>query len=203
MLEKKITAYEMAIDFIATALMIVMSVFCFFYFILGNRMGLAEDIARFFAVVSIFGILFIYSAKVEKNKAKKDICKESLDDIIVYFSRIDKVKNLAIIFLQIAIILSLAAIDGAINNIDGLQVFLFFIFSFLWHLYIFRKRDGSQIMYATNYDKIKDRVFVFFLPIMVIGVAIFCKKIDIIDQLQALSVFLLQYFWHKYLIRKK
>ena len=203
MLRKKITAYEIAMDFIATALAIAMSIFCFFYFILGDRLGLAEDLARFFAIISIFGILFIYGAKVEKNKIKKNICESSLDDIIVYLIKTDKTKNLTIIFLQSAIILGIAFFNKSINNIDGLQTFLFFVFSFLWHLYIFRKRDGSQIMYATNYDKIKDRVFIFFLPTLILLTAICCKKIDIIDQVQALSVFSLQYFWHKYLIRKK
>ncbi|MCK5320751.1 hypothetical protein KAJ61_05185 [Candidatus Parcubacteria bacterium] len=203
MLRKKITAYEMAMDFIATALAIAMSIFCFFYFILGNRMGLAEDLARFFAIVSVFGILFIYWAKVEKNKIKKNIRESSLDDIIVYFIKTDKIKNLAVIFLQILIILGIAFFNGVVNSIDGLQAFLFFSFSFLWHLYIFRKRDGSQIMYATNYDKTKDIIFIFFLPTLLLVTAICCKKIDIIDQAQALSVFLLQYIWHKYLIRKK
>ncbi len=194
----------MAMDFITTLLAIAMSVFCFFYFALGDRMGLAEDVARFFAIISIFGLFFIYETKAEKNKIKKDIYDGSLDDIIVYFSKIDKIKNLAVIFLQTAIILTIAAFNGAVDNIDKAQAFLFLAFAFLWHLYIFRKRDDSaQIMYATNYDKIKDRVFVFFLPVMILGIAIYCKKIDVIDQLQALSVFLAQYFWHKYLIRKK
>lgn len=198
------TAYEMAMDFITVVLTIVMSIFCFFYFILGNRMGLAEDLARFFAVISIFGLFFIYETKTEKNKIKKNICNGSLDDIIVYFSRTDKIKNLAVIFLQLAIILSIAVVNGIVDNIDKSQAFLFLVFAFLWHLYIFRKReDYAQIMYATNYDKIKDRVFVFLLPVIILGIAIYCKKIDVIDQLQALSVFLSQYFWHKYLIRKK
>ena len=204
MLGKKITAHEMAIDFISVILTIIMSIFCFFYFVLGNRMGLADDVARFFSVISIFGLFFIYEVKAEKSKIKKDICDGSLDDIIVYFSKTDEIKNLVVIFLQTAIILTFAAFNGVIDNIDKAQAFLFLVFAYLRHLYIFRKRNScTQIMYVTNYDKIKDRVFVFFLPVMILGIAIYCKKIGIIDQLQALSVFLTQYFWHKYLIRKK
>lgn len=204
MFKKKTTAYEMVMDFIANLLVIAISVFCFFYFAVGNRMWLAQDVAGLFAVSSVFGLFFIYEAKAEKNKIKKNIGRISLDDILVYFIRTDKIKNLAIIFLQTAVILGIPFFSGYIDNIDGLQVFLLLVFAFSRHLYIFRIRDESlQLMYATNYDRIKDRIFMFFLPAIILGAALYFKKIDIIDQAQALSIFLLQYFWHKHLIRKK
>ena len=201
---KKTTAYEMVMDFIANLLVIAMSVFCFFYFAVGDRMWLAQDVAGFFAIISVFGLFFVYEVKSEKNKIKKNINKISLDDILVYFIGADKVKNLAIIFLQTVIIFGIPFFNKTINNIDGFQVFLLLVFTFLRHLYIFRIRDEClQLMYATNYERIKDRIFMFFLPAIILGAALYFKKIDIIDQAQALSVFLLQYFWHKYLIRKK
>jgi hypothetical protein len=101
------------------------------------------------------------------------------------------------------LILTLAFFNGRIDGVDETQAVLVFLLSYFWHLYIFRKRENyTELMFATVYDKIKDRIFSFFLPIFLVLIAVAIKKFDVLDQAQALLVFIVYYFWHKYLIRK-
>jgi hypothetical protein len=67
-----------------------------------------------------------------------------------------------------------------------------------------RKRDDNLevTLNLTYYDKIKDEIVIFLLPIIVLVTAALTEGIDLTDMVQALLVFLTMYLWHNALFKK-
>ena len=69
-----------------------------------------------------------------------------------------------------------------------------------------RKKDNNTeiILYLTFFDKLILDTLIYLLPIIVLIIAFTMNnKIIITDIFQALSVFLLTYFWQKFLFKKE
>ncbi|HAM89002.1 TPA: hypothetical protein DEG24_04730 [Candidatus Falkowbacteria bacterium] len=198
------SAKDMAFDFITTAITIVLCSFVFFYFIVAGHWETAEKITRSTASASVFSIFFFLKLKTEKTKIIKHKEEASLDDVLVYFTNFDKTKDLIVIIVLTLLIAGIAWYDNKVNTIDVWQMIMTFSASFIWHCFLFRKKeDYGEIMSATVYDRIKDQIFVFFLPIVVLTPPLLYRTFDIIDQIQIVTVFGVMYAWHKYLIRKR
>lgn len=195
---------EMIFDFITTAITILLCSFVFFYFVVAGHWQTAEKIAKAAASASIFSIFFLLKLKTEKTKLIKFKEEASLDDVLVYFTKLDKFKDLVVIFLLPLLMAGIAWYDYRVNAVDVWQMILTFSAAFIWHCFLFRKKeDYGEIMSATVYDRIKDQIFVFFLPIVTLSVPLLNREFDVVDQLQIVITFGVMYFWHKYLIRKR
>lgn len=198
------SAKEFILDFVTTLITIALCSFVFFYFIVAGHWETAEKITRSAASASIFSIFFFLKLKTEKTKTIKHKEEDSLDDVLIYFTNLDKMKDLVIIVSMPLLIAGIAWYDNEVNTIDTWQMIMTFSASFIWHCFLFRKKeDYGEIMSATVYDRIKDQVFVFFLPIIVLTPPLLYRTFDIIDQIQIVAVFGVMYAWHKYLIRKR
>lgn len=70
-------------------------------------------------------------------------------------------------------------------------------------LYKRKKEDNLEIVLNLSYyDKIKDELIVFLLPVIILFLAFFNGKIDLVDILQASCSFIIMYLWHMALFKK-
>jgi len=201
---KQMSAKDMFFDFLTMAVAIALFSFCFFYFIVAGHWAIAEKITRAAAFASMFGLAFVLKLKTEKHKAIKLKKEDSLDDILVYFSENDKIKDFVVCISLPFFIGALAWYDYEISAIDQVQMVAVFLLVYAWHRFVFRKKaDFGDVMCATVYDRIKDQIFIYFLPVFSLVPPLFASSMDTVDLIQAIMIFGIMYFWHKYLIRKK
>ncbi|MCD4761598.1 hypothetical protein K8R32_01425 [bacterium] len=199
----EIKAKDMVLDFFHYIFLIVISIIFFFYFFLGDRMELAQKIVRSFMFLSIFGVLFIIKSKMNDREKKKLIREQRLEEIINYLTKKDKFKDLIVISVLPILLYGIALINGYILSSDIFQTVAVFFIGLSGHVFLFRKRDDRALTYVRHFDIIIDSVVVFSLPIAVLALSFIDGGADIIDIAQAGSVFIVMYYWHKYLFRRK
>jgi hypothetical protein len=162
--------------------------------------GVAEKIVKISVNLSIFGILLLIKLKILRHKIKHEEKDKTFDDISVYFSRTDRIKNL-IIILAILFLMFLSSFFWAPDmGVAFVQIFLVFIFLYFWHIYLFRKRDSLAVrMYATILDELIDSVLNYFMPIVILSTSLFFNYYSAIDIVNALLVLGILYLRHKIL----
>ncbi len=191
---------DMIFDFLHTVFLLALIAFCVFYFIVGNHWGVAEKIVKIAVNLSIFGILFLIKLKIVRRQIKREEKNKSFDDISVYFSRADRIKNLIVIFVILAL-MSLSNFFWALDaRIALVQILVIFILLYFWHIYLFRKRDALNMrMYATILDELVDSILIYFMPVIILSVSLFFNYYSAIDIVNALVVMGILYLRHKIL----
>ena len=198
----KMSAKDMIIDFVNTVFIIVLSIFCFFYFIIFDNMDVAKQIVKTAMVFSVFGMIFLIKMKIERIKIKKIKKEFNLDKIILYLSKLDLIKDIIVILLLSFIVFIIAFIEGSYNNIDIYQIFFILVYLLSWHFILFRKKDNTEkLIIITNLDKYFDDFIIFVMPILFFLIPLFLKSIDIIDIFQVCILFVILYIWRKILFK--
>jgi len=198
----KMSAKDMIIDFVNTVFIIVLSIFCFFYFIIFDNMDVAKQIVKTAMVFSVFGMIFLIKMKIERIKIKKIKKEFNLDKIILYLSKLDLIKDIIVILLLSFIVFIIAFIEGSYNNIDIYQIFFILVYLLGWHFILFRKKDNTgESVVITNLDKYFDDFIIFVMPILFFLIPLFLKSIDIIDIFQVCILFVILYIWRKILFK--
>lgn len=89
----------------------------------------------------------------------------------------------------------------------GILAILFLINLKIWREKAKKKeREGNMdiIIKLTFFDKLKSDIFLFLLPAGLLAIAFFANgKVGLIDILEASMVFVLSYFWQKWLFSKE
>lgn len=198
MYNNNLKAKEMMLDFIDTVFLLLLISFCVFYFIVGDNFAAAQKIVKAAFAFSWVGVIFVLKFKFSKVHFRKLSVESRLGEIVSYFDRIDRIKDLLLILTIPFVLMGIALWDKSLNAIDLEQSFFVFLLIYISHFILFRKKDDvSRLAYATNLDKLKDEVFVFFLPFFIILIAFANGVVDNLDVVQAFLVFALTYFRHK------
>ena len=200
----KLKAKDMAIDFINTVFIIVLSTFCFFYFFLLGNTDIAKQIVKIAMIFSVFGILFLVKMKIARRKIKKIEREYNLDKIILYFNKIDLLKDIAVVILLFFIMFIIAVVGGSYNYIDTFQAIFILVYLLSWHFVLFRKKDNTgESIIITSLDKYFDDFVIFIMPILILLIPLFFKLVDVIDIFQTTIIFILLYFWRKILFKNR
>ena len=198
----KMSAKDMIIDFVNTVFIIVLSIFCFFYFIIFDNMDVAKQIVKTAMVFSVFGMIFLIKMKIERIKIKKIKKEFNLDKIILYLSKLDLIKDIIVILLLSFIVFIIAFIEGSYNSVDTCQIFFILVYLLSWHFILFRKKDNTEkLIIITNLDEYFDNFVIFVMPILFFLIPLFLKSIDIIDIFQVCILFVILYLWRKILFK--
>jgi hypothetical protein len=197
-------AKDMVIDFVNFVFLFAISLFVFFYFILGERLELAQKIVKACMYLSFFGLIFVVKTKTAKRDMAALDSEERLNEIVAYLDERDKLKDLAVMCSLPVVIIAVAALNGTSGPGDILQALGVFSAAVAWHAYLFRVRDSAaRLRYVTNLDTMADSVVTSLLPIVHLSLSFLFGGADTLDLIQALLIFLLIYGWHKYLLRRR
>jgi len=194
--------FSVLIDFLNYAFFLLLIVFIIVFIILGDRLDLITNIIKTLIPISYVLLLFMLSVKTYHKKYEEFKKEEDLNEILIYFNKIDNIKDIIVTLILPVVIIFIANINE-INTIDLFQATFSFIFMYCWHLVIFRNReDKKNIRFMTNFDVLKDKVIISLLPIIIMAIPLTQKFIDNLDILQALSVFFIMWIWRKILLFK-
>jgi len=193
------------IDFINTLFFFGIIGFTITYFIVGDRLIIFTRFLRSLIPFSYYGLLFLYKVRNSADDFEKFRKEDTLDEIIVYFSDLDIIKDLVIITGIPIFIIGLAFLGPQVDIADILQAVLTFTIMLIWHLILFKRKEQiSRLRYATNFDRIKDSIVIFLLPIFIVSISLIANRyIDMIDMLQSGIPFLVMYFWRKILFKQE
>lgn len=194
---------DLALDFINYLFLLGLIIFFLLYIILGDRFAFFTEFFKSIVPLAFFGVPFLIIIKLRRESCKKYRKEDKLNEIILYLSKLDKLKDKIVIISAALLIIVIAIIDGDINTIDIAQAIIFFITIFFWRLILFRRKDElSGLSYITLFDKVKDEVVVFLMPIIIIAIALLGKEVNLVDFFQALVTFLIIFGWHMIMFRK-
>ncbi len=196
-------AKDIIIDFINFAFLIAVSVYIFFYIVTGGNLSIFTDFFQMLMPIALFSFPFLIITKLNRQKIKKFDKENNLDEPVAYIAQADKIRHIIVILIVAIVIILIAVIDGYMIFSDFIQALTVLLFLLIWH-YILFYRDGNKVtvIYLTYYDKIKDEVVSFLLPLVVLSTPLLSKNIDNVDFLQALSAFFIYYIWHFLMLRK-
>lgn len=201
MSDTNLKAKDMLVDFLDTAFLLFMISFCVFYFIVGNHFDVAQKIVKAAFAFSWVGVIFMLKFKFAKVHIRKIIGEGRENEIVAYFDKTDRLKDLLLIIVYPVSIIALGLWKESLNDVDVFQALIIFLVAYFWHFNLFSPReDVTRLMYATNMDKLKDEIFTFFLPFFIIIIAFSRGEVDNIDIIQALLIFLISYIKHKKLL---
>lgn len=197
----KYRAIDMIADFLTTIFILAIGAFIFYFFILGNRLELAEKIVKAMMPLSFFSLIFLVKIKTNKHKKRK-LQKEANDNIVVcYLTDRNIRKDLAIIIVSSLIILLLALFSKPFTIVDVYQFVVCISILLFWHFIKFRKpKDSYETPSLNRIDILKDELILTSLPVILLIIAIATIGVDLIDILQSFISPLIMYVWHKILI---
>lgn len=199
---KETNASGFFFDFVETVLAIALGSFVLFYFILGDRFFLAQQIVKAVTPLSIFLIIFLIKTRINRRKIKKLKKDDKFDEIFVELTAEDKRRDFYIIVIAvISVILLPLLTDRIIYGEDLAQSFSILLLLFLWHSYMFRKRDHGEAMYVNKIDKARDEIFIFVIPVVALLAPLMIVNVDLIDILQAMISYGIVYLWRNYMYR--
>jgi hypothetical protein len=197
------TAKDLMIDFLNYLFLILLSIFFLFYVVFGNRLEIFKEIMQVLLPFSIFGILFLVVLKVRLSNIKRYKKTDIADEIIVYFTDHDRGKDLLVRFGLPFVMLFLPSLDSRLDAVDIAQALLMFIMNMAWHRLLLRpKSEAGVVACLTRLDRVKDELFIYFLPLVVIAIAALNQHVDTVDILQALSAFAVPLSWHLILFKR-
>ena len=133
-------AKDLIIDFINYVFVLLLIIFCIFYFLAGQHFANFISILRSLAIIAIFSIFLLI--KINFNRKNRRLLeKEGEIDQVFYLTYFDKFKSDIVIFLlPITIIFVAFIINLTIGIDDILQAILAFLIMYLWQKIIFKKK---------------------------------------------------------------
>jgi hypothetical protein len=190
-------------DFLGFVFLIGLISFVIIFFVAGDRMAYISIIMKAILPLLVFLVLFLFETKKVFHEIKKFKKENNLEEIIIYFTKEDILKDYIMISLVPLICFGLAAFDQSFDNYDTIQISLALAYLFIVHKILFQKQEQvSAVCCATRINKIIDEVLIYFLPMIMLCVTAVRMSTDIIDIAQATFAFLLFFYWRKYLFRR-
>ncbi len=196
----KFKAWDMFSSFLDTVFLVFLIAFFVYFFIVLGNFDIATKIVQAAMLFSWVGLIFIVKWKAIKLKLRKLNKDGYLDEIIVYFTIMDRLKDLFFIFIIPLFMFLLAYFlgDDGVEYTDWWQIIYVFIVFLTWHLILFRKRRVfNDLRCAVSKDKLRDELVVYFMPVLIFGIAFLHGYIDNIDLLQTLAVLIVGIYRHK------
>lgn len=180
--------------------------FFVYYFILGGRLALAQEITRFIVAFGFFLVLFatgFFSSRKQMKRAKDE---GSANETEVYINARLKWQDRIVSLLLGGVLLTIAIYNNSLDLIDFVQAFIAVAVHYFWHHYLFttRKAEPYSTISALNYlDKTEDYLMVLLLPLVVLLISVAGKDFSSANTVQAVGIFVVAYFWHKFLFSRK
>lgn len=200
---RELGAKEMIIEFVNTVFLIFLIYFSLFYYILGDALGEFNRILKLIAPLALFASPLVYIFRERRPQYKKFKKENTLNEVINYITRNDIILDRVIIITLPLIILGISIYDLHLQATDLIQAFVVFLIMLGRHLMFFFKRENiERIIQVTNFDKMKDEIIIFSLPLLVMSVGSALRSINKTDYFQAVTVFVVMYAWHKYLFKE-
>ena len=196
-------AKDMIFDFLETLFLIVLISFIVFYFIVGDRLGLAEDIIKIVLPFAIFGILFLSKLKYSRHELKRLNRENTAEEAVIYPTAALVKWDARVIIIISLIILLIPFFNKTLSIIDALQVFLFGGIMYVWHRHLFFSK-GSKIpdKAISRAQMNKDEMLIFSLPIIVLIPCLLARDLNTLDIIQALVAVAFMFAWRKYFYYK-
>jgi hypothetical protein len=192
--------------YLGYGLVVVIGAFFVYYFVIGGRLVLAQEIAQFIVVFGFFIIIFLLGFISGKKKVKRAQDEGNLDDQIVRIdSQLQLYDKIVSVFLGV-IILAVALYDGSFDIIDFAQIVISVPLLLGWRSYLFRSKrlEPYNTIASLNYlDYLRDALVVVILPILILLIPALGRDFSTTEIIQAVSVFVVAYAWHKYLFSRK
>ena len=189
-------------DFLNMIFLLFLIAFSVFYFIIGDHWGTAEKIVKIAMNLSVFFIFFLFKVKIVLRKIKEEKEKENNDiyDIAVYFNKKDKRRSLISILFLILLMFLIAYFLSPDFNAAFWQLFVVFLFLFVWHIYLFTKRDSYSLrMYATVLMVLIDSLVIYFVPVIIFGISFFLDYYSFFDVINSILALVILSLRHKIL----
>ena len=180
--------------------------FFVYFFIIGGRIELAQELTKMTVAFGFFTILLVISYLRRKKMSRRIKDEIGTDEEITHINSRTKWLDRVVSVLLGLTVLFIASYNNSFDSIDVAQMLLVMIIHFGWHYYLFlsRKMPSFETVSALTYlDKMKDYTVLLFIPITILISPIFGRSFSSIDILQALAVFIAAYGWHKYLFFPK
>ncbi len=198
-------AKDLIIDFINYVFLLIMISFCILYFTVGDHFSEFGKFLKIILSFSVFGVFFLINLKAQRNLIVKLNEERTLNEIIGYFTEQDGYKDKIILLFLPVVIIAIGFWAGPILFSDFVQALAAFFFTLFWHRILFKAPDtGAKLIILRNIDEIKDRIIIFILPILIVGIGMFEIEINTaVDFIQGGAGFLLMIGWHQILFNDK
>jgi len=195
--------FRILVDFLNFTFFLMLVIVVILYIVVGDRIEIITKIVKMIIPVAYFVGMFLLAVRSDQDKFEKFRKEDKLDEIIKYLDRVDSFKDILVIITMPVLILLIGMIEE-LSVIDVIQALSAFIFMYIWHIILFRKReDLAGMQCVTNFDKIKDTIVVFILPLVVIAIPLSTGLATAVDIFQAFAAFLLMYVWRKIMFLKE
>jgi len=196
-------AKDIMFDFIETIFLILLISFIVFYFIVGDRLGVAEDVIKTVLPFAIFGLLFLSKLKYSRHELKWLDRKSTAEEAVIYPTAALVKWDTRVIIIISLILLLIPFFNKTLSIIDALQVFVFATLMYIWHRHLFFSKGSKIPDKAINRAQInKDEMFIFSLPIIVLVPPLLARDLNTLDVIQALVAITLMFAWRKYFYYK-
>jgi hypothetical protein len=131
---------EFFFDFLNVVFFLLIFAFFFVYFIVGDRVAQAENIVKALMPFTAYSIIFLVKLRVSRRELKGFKKQNTENEIVLYLTKKDIRKDLAVVILLPIVIIALTIIDRYIDPIDVIQAILVFLVMFSWHWFKLRAR---------------------------------------------------------------
>jgi len=196
---------EMILDFTQWVFSLTLVSFFIVYFIVGDRFTIFTDFFLKLAIpLGVAGLFFLTMLKRRVKKMRKLQRDDVLSEILSYITKKDKIKDIIVIGLLPLLIMGIAIYDADFEASDVIQAVGVAFIMLVWHRMLFREREvASKIIYLTNFDKYKDELVIFFIPVLVMIIGAKGGTLDVVDWLQAGFSFTVLYVWHHFIFKHR
>ncbi|MFA5359678.1 MAG: hypothetical protein WC349_01840 [Patescibacteria group bacterium] len=130
---------DLILDFLNLIFLILLIVFCIFYFIAGDNLAVFSLFLKSMVPLAFFGILFLIQLKITRNKIKERK-SEDKTELVLYLNVFDKLISDIIVFCTpILLGFLIYKSRGCLEIIDIIFLSIIFLIMFFWQKYIFSK----------------------------------------------------------------
>lgn len=194
---------DMVFDFLEMLFSIALVGFFFYYFIVLNNFAIAVAITKVAAPIGVFGLLLIFKVKQSKEKYRKYLAEDNLDEILFYISTYDRWLDRVMIILTALFIYFSAFFLSLMDYIDYYQVILFCLVMGFWHyLFFIKVEEGRVVPVVSRLQLLKDELVIYLIPIYLLAPPIVFRDLGAMDIFQALGAFFIMYSWRLFLYKK-
>jgi hypothetical protein len=190
-------AKDLFFDFLETVLLIALTTFVIFYFIIGDRLYIAQRFINLILPLSVVAIPFILKIKLSRRQIRKFQNESAMDEVAVYprLRYIDWDIRFAVLVPLMLVLIPF--ILSSLTTEDIVQAFLSGILMAVWHFHIFKDSAGRGLPQLTRLDIIKDQIAIYLMPVLILIVPMLGANVDYIDAIQVIFFFVFMYIWRQ------
>lgn len=130
---------DLILDFISLLFIVLLVVFCIFYFIAGDNFSAFSLFIKSMAPLAFLGIIFLVKLKMTRSEIRKRR-DENNTDIVLELNVMDKlISDIIVFFTPMLLGLLIYEIKGSLGGADIVELSLIFLIMFFWQKYLFAK----------------------------------------------------------------